>query len=136
MRKDLLPQPRLVFHWWCAALAALLAGPAGAAKPPAAAPKVVRLELSPSRLELLGRPASERVFVTAVQADGNREDVTERAAFTVRSGVIRAAGRGSLQAVRDGQTVVSVTHSGRTASLPVRVSKTNAEQPVSFRYDV
>lgn len=114
------------------------AAPQAATKKPRnlAVPSVARLELSPAELRLSGAGTTEAVFVTAILSNGARQDVTEKASFVGRGPGVRVQQGGRVQAVKDGSAAIEVAYGGRTARLPVTVSRTATPRPVSYQYDV
>jgi len=107
-----------------------------AKKAVAAATPVASLELSPPELRLSGAGTAEAVFVTAVLANGVRQDVTEKAVFVSRGAGVRVQKGGLVEAVRDGSAAVEVAYGGRNVRLPVTVSHAATPRPVSYQYDV
>jgi hypothetical protein len=128
----------------CLALLALLApAPAGEPKasqipkalPPAS--KLTKLVVYPPAITLTGPRDQQRLGVLGVYADGRIWDHGRDAVFT--TGVAKVAQvtpGGLVQAVGDGQTVVTVEVGGQKASVPVSVKKASADLPVSFTQEV
>ena len=76
------------------------------------------------------------MLVTSRDAAGTGRDVTAAARFTVSPpGIVRLEA-GELIPVRDGRAVVTVRHSGQTASARVEVRLPASPAAVSFRDQV
>jgi hypothetical protein len=125
-----------IFRLALALLPFLVAAPAAAApRPqPAKAPAVRALEASPASLELAGSGSLDRVFVTAIRADGSRADVSAQAQFSA-TGAVQVSPTRTVVATRQGAGQLTIAYGGARVAVPVRVRAVSAP-PVSFRYDV
>ncbi|MCU0636611.1 MAG: hypothetical protein MUE41_17205 [Gemmatimonadaceae bacterium] len=86
-------------------------------------PRIVEILFAQTRVTL---QEGERALTRATALDSNRLAVVD-AVFSYRSGddrVVRVAIDGTLEAVRTGETVVTVSSAGVSATLPVRVTAT------------
>jgi hypothetical protein len=96
-----------------------------------------RLVLTPEALDLHGQGDRQRVLVTAIDAEGRPSDVTRLAAYTSsRPDVARALPGGEVQAVGDGEAVLTVRHGETSSQVSINVRGTAVAEPPSFLHDV
>lgn len=108
-------------------------GPVGRAERPAAAG---RLELTPGAPALVRAGLPHRLLITHRLPDGTTQEVTARAAVTLRpEGIVRYAA-GELLALRNGGATLTAAYRGLTASARVTVSLPTAPPAPSFLDDV
>ena len=134
----------------CFAALLVLAGTAGAADrsgvppedkpiPEAVPPKasLTALNVFPGEVQLEGPRAQQRLVVVGTYADGRTWDLTRGATFASSAPACAAVDtQGVLHATGDGQSTLTVTAGGKTATVPVVVKGTKAEPPVSFTREI
>jgi len=97
---------------------------------------VVSLNVSPPDVNLMTSKDRQLMVVQAVYANGLTRDVTAEAKFTFANpSLIRREGN-TLWPAADGTTELKVEFAGQAVTVPVKVEKATAEQPISFRLDV
>jgi hypothetical protein len=101
----------------------------------AATPSPARLEIQPDRLDLSGPQDRQRLLVTAVYADGSRRDVTREASMTSAQPRVANVLRGECYPAAHGETEITATFAGRSATVPVTVATESGGEP-SFVNDV
>ncbi len=95
------------------------------------------LKLLPAEVVLTGPEASHRLLVVAEEGGKVVGDRTPPARFASSDeAVVRVNTRGVLQAVGDGEAVVTARHDGKAATAKVKVRGTKGEIAPSFRNDV
>lgn len=103
----------------------------------AVASPVTRLEALPPTVRLVGPMAVQRLLVTAVRADGTRQDVTEEAAFVAKKPQMAIVSeRGEVEPKADGQAVVVALWRGKSVTVPITISGARRATEVSFTQDV
>jgi Protein of unknown function (DUF1553)/Protein of unknown function (DUF1549) len=119
----------------------------------AAAPTFAAIPIEPKeRARLIGQPtaldvrpasvildcprAVQQMTVTGKYADGTIRDLTAFAAFTSETPDLLETTAGFLRGKRNGNTQLKIEVGGKTAAIPVTVTKFDATQPVSFRQEV
>ncbi|MBX9579682.1 MAG: DUF1553 domain-containing protein [Gemmataceae bacterium] len=118
-----------------AALLLVAAGPAAAQEALPAGATVTKLEARPAAVKLDGPFAYAQVLVTAHLAGGDTLDVTRMAKLDAPADLV-AASNGLVRPKADGSGAIAVSLGGQTLSIPVTVSGTKADRPVSFVKDV
>ncbi len=135
--------PRFATGAQLAALAALLTAalalPAHAADTRPATPKpqpaLKAIQVVPPALVLDGPRDVRRVLVTGLTADGQKVDLSDKAAYQTPAGVSFDKA-GFAHGKADGVHAVKVTANGLVAELPVTVKNVKNPAPVSFVRDV
>lgn len=103
----------------------------------AASPHLLSLHLAPEQRTLRGKKASQQFLVTGRFSDGRERDLTGEARFTLSdTGSARIEEPGRVFAVADGETVLTASVSGLSASASLKIEGSNQERPVSFPRDV
>jgi hypothetical protein len=97
--------------------------------------KVTKLDVSPKAVELKGPFAYSQLVVTATLEGGGTLDVTRLTQFTPPKGV-SVSPAGQVRGSADGKGDLKLAVGGQTATVPVSVSDTKSEAPVSFVKDV
>src|SRR5207245_8709580 len=80
-----------------------------------------RLEIQPDGLDLAGPQDRQRLLVTALYADGSRRDVTRAAMFATAQPRVANVVQGECYPAAHGETEITATFTGRSASIPVSV---------------
>lgn len=105
------------------------------AKPPAGSPK--ELVVHPAAVKLDGLRDEQRLIVLGVWRDGRKWDLTRSAKYTsANAKTATADARGLVSAAGDGSTTLAIEALGVKASVPVNVSRTTADIPVSFNREI
>jgi hypothetical protein len=93
--------------------------------------RIVRLEIEPRYL-VLDALGKRQLLVTAIRADGRREDLTGKVLYASNNQeVAKVSPDGLVEAVRTGETVVVVRAAGQCATVGVGViAPSTAEYPV------
>jgi hypothetical protein len=97
--------------------------------------KVATLSVWPAAVELDGPFASSQLLVTAQLEGGATVDATRMATVAVPN-FVAASPAGLLRPHAEGSGHMTVTLSGKTARVPVRVTGLTAKRPISFVNDV
>jgi hypothetical protein len=85
------------------------------------AARAIRLEIEPRYLVLEGKGA-QQLLVTALYADGRRDDVTDQVLYESNNKEIaRVSSEGRVEAVRTGETAILVRAAGQFATAGVAV---------------
>jgi len=85
--------------------------------------RLARLLIEPSAVELAGRHEKARVLVTAEMVSGDVYDVTTLSKWGVEDrAVANVDGKGRIQALGEGSTLLTVRFGGMERQVPVRVS--------------
>jgi len=74
--------------------------------------------------------------VQLTQADGITRDVTAQAQIAFANPALVKLDKFSVLPLSDGTTEMSVTHSGQTVKVPVKVVKAKEDRAISFKQDV
>ena len=116
---------------------ALAGGVAFAVDARPAAPPIVRVRVEPDCLRLAGPGCRFSLLVSGETARGEIVDLTREAAYVSRNpGLAEIGPDGVARSVADGQTEISVTASGKTLTIPVRVSGSHEPRSLHFENDV
>ena len=99
-----------------------------------AAPSSVQIEATGVReLTLRGKDARQQLLVTAKLDDGAQRDFTHNASYTaLPAGVVNVDSHGVVTPLADGTAMVTASVDGVAASLPVKVEKAGAVEPINF----
>lgn len=102
----------------------------------AAAPAPASIVVNPADINLSALRDRQGLIVQAVMADGLTYDVTDQAEVKIENeGLLRRDGMIFLP-VADGQTKVTVSYAGLNVEVPVVVTNSTVDPPISFRQDV
>ncbi|GIW79901.1 MAG: surface protein [Gemmatales bacterium] len=99
-------------------------------------PPLQSLTVFPQQIVLDGPRAEQHVVVIGEFADGSRRDLTREAKLQVGDMNIAVVEGGVVRPARDGETLLTIAHDGKTAKVPVRVEKAQANLPVDFNREV
>ena len=103
----------------------------------AAAPRISKLIVQPSAIELRGADDEHGVLVTAFTPSGESLDVTKQASFTSKQPrIVAVSDAGICRAQSDGRAEVWVTFGGKAARITVTISNAPVHSTPSFRQDV
>ncbi len=97
---------------------------------------VVRLEVSPTRIDLNRVFDYRQMLITGILDNGDRVDVTRQARFKVPGKFLHVDDRGLVRATEDGQGELEIAVHGQTAKIPVQVKNQKADYQVSYVQDV
>lgn len=106
--------------------------------------KLSAIEVEPKSIDLDGPRASRQLLVTGLYPDGSKRDltalcdlkvVTNTGTKTARPAV-RVSDRGLVTVLRDGKTQIEVHANGKTVLIPVAVTNSQTQRPVSFRHEL
>ncbi len=97
-----------------------------------------QVAILPSKVDLAGSRASQRIIVQATFPDGHQEDVTAKSVFVVANPRVAAVEKGMLLPRGDGETTISVgtAKSGTTKSgtAMARVRVTHFQEPFHWTF--
>ena len=99
--------------------------------------QAAELKLLPGELTLTGAGAHHKVIVVAVEGGkvvGDRSEAARFASSDPKIATVDAAG--IVQAVGDGEAVITATHNGQQATARVKVTRAKETAPPSFRNDI
>jgi WD40 repeat protein/mono/diheme cytochrome c family protein len=94
------------------------------------------LVVLPEKVELDYKHASNQLIVQQQSAEGNIEDVTRDAQFSIEPEIARIDERGLLTPVKDGEALLRIEHGGKTNTIPVTVKGMQATYVPDFIRDV
>lgn len=97
---------------------------------------VTAVQVFPQRVSLTSRQDKQRVIVQARLNDGSTRDVTAAAQWRLVNPQPTRLDQYTLRPIADGTTTLQVTYEGQTRSVPVEVTRSAFELPVSFSRDV
>lgn len=98
--------------------------------------KVLKLEARPASVKLDGPFAYSQLLVTARLDGGEAVDVTRIAKVDAPAALVSVSAAGLVRPTGDGSGDITVSLAGRSAKIPVTVSGTKSDPPVSFVRDV
>lgn len=96
----------------------------------------VSIVVSPPDIQLSSIRDRQSILVQAVMASGLTFDVTDKASLKVAAADLVRQDGNVFTPLKDGQTTLSVEHSGHKVDVPVAVTGAATDLPVSFRLDV
>src|SRR5689334_16796042 len=102
----------------------------------ASTPALTDLQCYPTNITLSSAKSTQRLVVQAVYADGITRDVTDLAGFKLTNPKIVRLDYANLSPLTDGQTELNISYKGRKLSIPIAVSNTTNQPPISFKLDV
>ncbi len=94
------------------------------------------LQCYPPAINLSGARARQRIVVQASYADGVTRDVTADARCASANPRVARCDQGVLLPLADGRTELRISYSGRRLSVPVTITNSATERPISFKLDV
>jgi hypothetical protein len=94
------------------------------------------LQCYPPAISLSGAQARQRVVVQASYADGLTCDVTAQARCMIADRRLARFKQGAVVPLTDGKTELQVTYDGRTLTVPVTITGSATQRPISFKLDV
>jgi len=95
-----------------------------------------RIEILPGAVTISGSHYNQRLVVEGTFNDGHQEDVTHEATLTSSDPQVARIANDFAEAQGDGQTSITATLEGHTASVPLHVENFSAPAVWSFRNDV
>ena len=99
--------------------------------------KIVSLRMMPERAVLTGARATQQFVAIAKFTDGSERDVTAQAEWRIeKPALAKFLSPGRIAPAADGSLTLQATLSGATARSTVRIEKTAASQPVTFRREI
>ena len=119
-------------------LLCLSAGAQSPARPVVSArPAVARLTVEPASVRLIGPRERANLLVTAILTDGTTRDVSALATrAVVKPEVARFDRDNALIPLKDGQTALTFTFSGKTAKAMAGIQGMTAPKPISFTNEI
>jgi hypothetical protein len=112
-----------------------LCAPAQAAGPKKAAPSaIVRLEVVPHSVALIGREARQKILINGYRSDGSVVDLTGSAGVSVvDTRVARVDSEDVTRPVKEGKTTLRIRAAGLNTTVPVTVIAT--QKPFAWSFD-
>ncbi len=98
--------------------------------------KLADMKVFPPEVNLETKQDRQSLVVQAIYTDGVTRDVTSLAAYSLADKSLARLDRDTLHPLADGKTELQVKFEGRVLSVPVTVSQSKTERPVSFKLDV
>ena len=122
----------------CAASSSARAETPAKAPPPAVAPTAAlkALTVFPTEVQLNGPRDIQRLIVLGEYADGRKWDLTRTAKFTPTTAALRVDAAGLVRGTADGEGAVTVAVGGQSVTVPVKVSASTVDAPVSFAREI
>lgn len=133
---------RASWRWVClcsmlANAGSVLAGEKTPAKAEPPTPPLKSLSVYPPQVVLDGSRAEQRCGVLGHFADGRQCDLSRDAKYTISSDTVAIVDKeGVVRAVGDGEAIISIHVGNQSATVPVKVSKTKDDVPVSFSREI
>ncbi len=103
---------------------------------PAPMAALVGIEVFPGEVALTTARDRQSIVVQATYADGITRDVTAQAAITLADPKVARRVGATFYPTADGVTTLTVSHGGKSATLPFKVAQAAVSPPLSFRLDV
>lgn len=100
------------------------------------AAELTELRVFPPDVHLATNRDRQSVVVQAVYSDGLTRDVTGQALWTFANEALVRRDGAMLYPAGDGDTQLTVSFEGKSASIPVKVEKAAESRPISFKLDV
>lgn len=97
---------------------------------------IAELSVFPADVSLATARDRQSLVVQAKLADGRTLDVTSQANITFENPELVRLENGAIYPVADGTTQMTVAHAGLQATVPVTITESAVERPVSFELDV
>jgi len=91
------------------------------------------LAIEPGRIELINKRTQQQLLVTGKYSGDEVRDLTAAATFASSNPAVAKVEGSVVLPVGNGETVVTATVAGQTASVPVLVKNIEAPAPVSFK---
>ena len=118
------------FGLCAAAILLILLLPSCARKP------VSDLRCYPPAISLSGAQARQRIVVQASYSDNITSDVTARARCTIADPRLARFEQGAVLPLADGKTELRISRAGRTLTVPITITGSATQRPISFKLDV
>jgi hypothetical protein len=97
---------------------------------------LARLDVFPPEIRLHTALDRQLVVVQTTDPDGITQDVTRESKIAVADTSLVKLRDFTLFPIADGRTHVTISHGGRSRTVPIEVARSRIEPPVSFRLDV
>jgi hypothetical protein len=94
------------------------------------------LKAFPAEIQLDSAKARQQMVVQVIEADGVTRDVTAQAVFKLTDQKVARLEHGSTLPLANGQTELKITFGGRRVVVPVVVTNSTVQPPISFKRDV
>jgi hypothetical protein len=98
--------------------------------------KVVRLEATPTTIDLKHPYDYRQILVTAKLESGETIDATRLAPLSAPADLVKISPTGLVRPVKDGDGIISMSLAGHSVQIPVRVRGQKEKYQVSFVRDV
>ncbi len=98
--------------------------------------QLVRIEVSPSSVELNSPFESVQLLVTGILSSNDRVDVTRLATFELPGEIAGVNDFGRVYGVQDGKAALAISFNEFKTSVPITVAGLQADSPVNFIRDV
>jgi len=98
--------------------------------------KVAKLDARPAAVKLTGPFTYSQILVTATLDSGEQVDVTRIAKLEIGKVLVSISPNGLVRPVTDGEGTIFVSFAGQKLEIPLSVTGTKTEAPVSFVKDV
>ena len=97
---------------------------------------VGELKVYPPLVQLDSAKTCQRIVTEVIASDGVTRDVTQLARYKVTNPKLARFEAGKVLSQADGKTELQVSFEGRTATVPVLVTNSDVQRPISFKLDV
>ncbi|WP_165073506.1 DUF1549 and DUF1553 domain-containing protein [Paludisphaera rhizosphaerae] len=97
---------------------------------------LVEIRVFPDAVDLTTTRDRQSIVVQGLYADGLTRDLTHAASLTPADPSLVARDGATFRAAKDGQSTLAVAFGDKTATIPIKVAKAVATEPLSFRLDV
>jgi hypothetical protein len=96
-----------------------------------------KISILPSSVSITGPHYGQRVVVEGIFADGHQEDLTSMASVAISNPAVAKLDADQIaRPAGDGETTITATVQGRSASVPLKVADYSTATTWSFRNDV
>lgn len=102
----------------------------------AKAPELVDIKAYPTNINLATKLDRQSVIVQALFSDSTTQDITDKVVMTIGNKALVSQEANVFRPLTDGQTDLKIAYQGKLLTLPVKVEKSTADQPVSFSMDI
>jgi hypothetical protein len=97
---------------------------------------LAELQVYPAAIDLTTTRDRQSLVVQGFYSDGLTRDLTAEASFTLANPALVDREGSTFRPKADGETTLAVAFGDRTATVPVKVARATAADPISFRLDV
>ena len=94
------------------------------------------VKIYPPEVSLDTNTDLQRLVAVATYNDGTTRDITNKVEFEPEDSSLISVEGNIFRPRKDGETTITINFHGKDATIPIKISDTEKERPVSFRLDV